>query len=67
MIDIQRFEQTFFNLVSLHHEIVNSISFEIIGDSKVDGRNVLHKIYLNLSKSLEYNDTQNSINHRYKR
>lgn len=66
MIDIQRFEQTFFNLVSLHHEIVNSISFDINGDSKVDGRNVLHKIYLKLSKSLEYNETQNSINHRYK-
>nr|WP_263327009.1 putative phage abortive infection protein [Neobacillus sp. Marseille-Q6967] len=66
MIDIQRFEQTFFNLVSLHHDIVNSISFDLNGDSEINGRNVLHKIYLKLSKSLEYNETEDSINVRYR-
>lgn len=65
MIDIQRFEQTFFNIVSLHHEIVNSISLELDSVSKVDGRNVLHKIYHKLSMSLEYNEAQESIEQRY--
>lgn len=37
---LQRFENTFFNLISLHHQIVNSIDFDIYEDKKYNSRSL---------------------------
>lgn len=37
---LQRFENTFFNLISLHHQIVNSIDFDIYEGKKYNSRSL---------------------------
>ncbi|MCE9664818.1 putative phage abortive infection protein [Halomonas sp. M5N1S17] len=49
-IKLQSFENRFFNMISLHHEIVNGIDLRVKGEVKSSGRDCLRVFYERLVK-----------------
>lgn len=52
-IKLQSFENRFFNMISLHHEIVNGIDLRVKGEVTSSGRDCLRVFYERLTKEFQ--------------
>lgn len=77
-LKLQRFENTFFSLLSIHHQIVNSIDLDIsqgnlreimqgktLNKLRLNGRDVFKEQYDNLKQSLKAINSIEDINEKY--
>lgn len=63
-IQLQSFENRFFNMVSLHHEIVNGIDLRVKGEVTSSGRDCLRVFYERLLKDLKPALRGDSLNYK---